>query len=204
MPRILTDALELLRRIYGVPGQLQSPQDIEYELPIQIIHEVGQDAARARGGYMVVASDMTHAGADTQRAIQDVEAEALARGLIPPGEVDQYEFWILGASVSSNTTAQPTSAIVGVTDPTTVETAGGTFVVLSWGSGGTVPLISGGSFEAQVGHAETLPYKWNGTDSLFVTRVVSVSGAATTVQFLVRYWIGLKGAAPPPPYHSDD
>lgn len=44
MPRILGDKLKVLRRLYGPPGQLQSPQDIEYNHPIQVVHDISREA----------------------------------------------------------------------------------------------------------------------------------------------------------------
>jgi len=75
--RILSDALQVLRRIYRVPGQLKAPQDLEVELPVQFVHDVSRESELGVGGlvgknnglvagelpFFTIALDQVHAAA---------------------------------------------------------------------------------------------------------------------------------------------
>jgi len=202
MPRILNEVLGALRRIYGVPGQLQAPSDIEYAGPIQLIHDVSKQAEVARGGEIVIRTALVHAAADRQRdVILGLMQLAVDRGIVPVGEEDQFDIWITGGHLESSIVSGigNTDAAMGITDQGTEARDGGTFLILV-GSDGSLgqELVSGSSFAFPMHDAVGLPYliatPQNGSTAI---RLSALSSAASTTTWGVRLWVGVKGSVPP-------
>lgn len=117
--RILQDTLKLLRRLYGPGGQLQAPLDIEYALPIQVVHDVSREAElgevhfpgqrdvnAGRSSYFTINADQVHVAAGTIQTLLGVYSNqpttwALATWNPPDPEVETV--WILDVFLVSLT-----------------------------------------------------------------------------------------------------
>lgn len=57
--------LGILDRIYGLIGGLRGVSQLELKLPIQLVHDVSEQAERASGRYWLALTQQTHVGAGT-------------------------------------------------------------------------------------------------------------------------------------------
>lgn len=113
MPRILTDVLKVLRRLYGPGGQLQAPLDIEYGLPVQMVHDISRQAefgtfdgefGLGNAGispYFTIVVDNVHA--DSEAIAQEIgvysnQSPGWASSSWVPPDPKKETVWVLGVS----------------------------------------------------------------------------------------------------------
>lgn len=117
--RILTDNLQLLRALYGPGGQLQAPLDIEFDLPLQLVHDVSRQVELGRlrsyhqssliAGdlpYFTIWDDDAFVDAATVRSTVGIysnqsTAWALADWVVPDPDVETV--WVLGFGAKTDT-----------------------------------------------------------------------------------------------------
>ena len=122
--RPLKQAWASLRGIYGSPGQRQAPDDVEFDLPVQIVHDVSKEAEYATEVFLNLSHSLVTGGAGAQ-AFATVTLQEIIDGLggiggllrsLNMGSTDKVEAWYHGVTVK-NSGANFTNASVGIVPP---------------------------------------------------------------------------------------
>lgn len=216
MPRPLATAWAALQRIYGVGGQLQAPQDIEYGVPVQIVHDASVEAEYGASVILAEAFSLVTAGAGapafSTRTLDDIFTGAFGTRLAQLGRRQlNSEVYLLSITVEA--AANLDSVAVGIRPPDTgrraraATTTDVRMVFFANNADSEMVIVSGG--------ATQLTYKDAGTgifdgthpascklpqsmDELLV-RAEDNSGGALTATFKPIYAVMPLGAGHLPP-----
>jgi len=213
--RILTAPLKVLRALYGPPGQLQAPLDIEYGLPIQVVHDVSREAelgtfdgsfgglVSGRSPYFTIDVDQVHAAIGTIQTLIGVyanQAPTWALATWTPPDPRQETVWILNVVCMSLNRLVNNAVMMSRADPKAGAGAGNApFMPLFTGTTAMTvevadaqspvnPLVLPGPFPVPV------------SNKLLNNTVISLTSAATdadTITWLIQCIRLPNGVFPP-------
>lgn len=160
MGQIRSDILNVLRRIYRVPGQLQAPDQIDYAHAITMVHDVSREAelasfdghfghgsSRAEMFFTIVV-DHGHVGAtNVTSAIGVYSNQSPTWALsswIPPNPAEET-VWLIRAGVTSTLGAVASAALANDTQPKSAAGSGVTPQIVAglWTADTSAAMASG-------------------------------------------------------------
>lgn len=217
MTRYLSTVLKNLEKVYRfTSSQLTAPEEIELEVPIQLVHDVSRDSKYGSGvgqneGYWLLHAANTHTITGTLTFSIDPTNPSQRLNGFPAYDPDKFQLWIIRAWIDVTETVDNKEAGIFLThSATSIGPAGAAAVQVARDnivsalntlvtSSGGLPMRSDANNGVLQSQFHPIPLLQTGDIAAATIGFTSTADGGGTVgyDFNVMIWLGRRGATPP-------
>jgi len=211
MAKILTRVLTGVQKLYRWAPADRGPGEIEIDVPIGLIHDVGPSAALGSGagpwqnGYFIFTNTQTHVASGVLTVAVNLRNPARVFQGIPDIWDPELQFWILGAMADQSDTSDFGAASI-------VATQAGDAIGMSPALGPTVPdetifhandslgvavFQTGAALAANINWPIAMIRRQTGNDPTVTFQSVSDNLGTVVVNLGIKCWLGSRYVSAP-------